>query len=146
MKVLTALTLALGLASAAAVEHRDTPQTVHLTFHGGPAQYTMTFPADGVKRNTNNGIAVNIIDAPDYNALSQCKFYTAGEKTLVGSISSTGVGQILVGPPQPILAVSCLGMCVPNYSNCYDTHGQYVGPCCNGYCAATKCRPWVNPF
>lgn len=94
----------------------------------------------------DNGIAVNIIDAPDYNAPINCKFYTPGQKTLVGSISPTGVGRILVGPPQPIRAVSCLGMCVPNYSNCYDTNGQYVGDCCNGYCAATKCRPWVNPF
>ncbi|KAM7213565.1 hypothetical protein V8F06_011062 [Rhypophila decipiens] len=146
MKSFTLLTLGLGLVSAAAVEPRATPQTVHLTFHGGPAQYTMAFPADGVKRNTNNNIAVNIIDAPDYNALQNCQFYTAGEKTLVGSITSTGLTQILVGPPQPILAVSCQGFCLPNYSSCYDTHGQYVGDCCNGYCAATKCRPWVNPF
>lgn len=53
MKVLTTLTLAVGLASAAAVEPRATPQTVHLTFYGGPAQYTMAFPSDGKKRTTS---------------------------------------------------------------------------------------------
>lgn len=29
------------------LEDRDAPQTVHLTFHGGPASYEMTIPADG---------------------------------------------------------------------------------------------------
>lgn len=53
MKVLTTLALAVGLASAAAVEPRAPPQIVHLTFHGGPAEYSMTFPADGQKRNTS---------------------------------------------------------------------------------------------
>jgi hypothetical protein len=36
-------------------------------------------------------------------------------------------------------------MCVPTYSDCYRS-GQYVGPCCGGFCAANKCRPWVSPF
>ena len=35
-----------GLALPAA-EQRDAVQTVHLTFHGGPASYEMAFPADG---------------------------------------------------------------------------------------------------
>jgi len=92
----------------------------------------------------DNGIAVSIIDANDYNALSQCTFYTAGKVTLVGSITPTGGQQILVGPPQPITAVKCLGMCVATYSDCY-VNNQFVGPCCNGFCAGNKCRPWVNP-
>lgn len=29
------------------LEDRDAPQTVHLTFYGGPASYEMTIPADG---------------------------------------------------------------------------------------------------
>lgn len=24
-------------------------------------------------------------------------------------------------------------------------NGQYVGTCCNGFCAANKCRPYVYP-
>lgn len=49
MKYITALTSALGLLAGAAatpIEQRDV-QTVHLIFHGGPAQYEMAFPADG---------------------------------------------------------------------------------------------------
>jgi hypothetical protein len=50
MKYLTTLASALGLlasASAIPLEERDV-QTVHLTFHGGPAEYSLAIPADGV--------------------------------------------------------------------------------------------------
>lgn len=47
----------LGLAGAAlalpALEQRDDAQTVHLTFHGGPASYSMEFTADGVVHDTS---------------------------------------------------------------------------------------------
>lgn len=103
---------------------------------------------------------MNIIDTPDYNAFQQCTFKTAGKKTLVQSLGEGGLQQIVVGPPQPILSVSCHGMCVPTYGElslpafscshfltlfigeCYNSNGQYVGPCCNGFCAADRCRPW----
>ncbi|ETS78577.1 hypothetical protein PFICI_10639 [Pestalotiopsis fici W106-1] len=134
--------LGLGLLACASAD----VQTVHLTFHGGPAQYSLTIPADGQVYQTNNDISVSIIDAPDYNAISQCTFYTVGDKTLVGGITSEGLQQVLVGPPQPITGVSCYGFCVGIYGDCYDINGQFVGPCCNGYCAADKCRPWVTPF
>ncbi|KAK4238784.1 hypothetical protein C8A03DRAFT_43523 [Achaetomium macrosporum] len=145
MKYLATLASALGLmasVSAIPLEERDV-QTVHLTFHGGPAQYDMVFPADGTVYPTNNDLSINIIDAPDYNAFYQCKFHTQGEATFASSISPTGVNQILVGPPQPITGVSCQGMCVPTYGDCY-VNGQWVGPCCSGFCAANKCRPWVS--
>lgn len=46
-KAISVVALALGLAVASPIlEERDV-QTVHLTFHGGPAQYSMAFPADG---------------------------------------------------------------------------------------------------
>ncbi|TDZ40686.1 hypothetical protein CTRI78_v010195 [Colletotrichum trifolii] len=115
MKFLTSVvaTLALSLPSLTQpLEERDV-QTVHLTFHGGPASYQLTVPADGRIYPTNNGIAVNIIDAPDYNAISQCTFYTAGEKALVSGINPQGVQQVIVGPPQPVTGVSCSGICVP---------------------------------
>ncbi|KAK0649855.1 hypothetical protein B0T16DRAFT_410792 [Cercophora newfieldiana] len=144
MMLLSATALALGLAAASPIEERNTPQTVHLTFHGGPASYSMAFPADGKVYPTNNNIAVNIIDAPDYNAIPQCTFYTPGEKALVGGITSDGVNQVIIGPPQPVTGVSCLGICIPVYGDCYR-NGQYVGPCCNGFCAANKCRPWIQP-
>ena len=84
---------------------------------------------------------MSIIDAPDYNALSQCTFNTVNEATLVGHITEDGQQQIIVGPPTPITSVSCEGMCVPTYGEC-TKNGQYVGPCCAGFCAGTRCRPW----
>ncbi|KAK3899031.1 hypothetical protein C8A05DRAFT_18473 [Staphylotrichum tortipilum] len=136
--------LATGGVTAMPLEERDV-QTVHLTFHGGPAEYSMAIPADGSMHNTNNALSINIIDAPDYNAFYQCHFTTQNPATLASSISPGGVNQIMVGPPTPITQVSCQGMCVPTYGDCYS-NGQYVGPCCAGFCAANKCRPWVNPF
>ncbi|KAK3385958.1 hypothetical protein B0H63DRAFT_523278 [Podospora didyma] len=142
------LTIILGLAATAlampVVEERTGAQIVHLVFHGGPAQYQMTFPADGSSYPTKDNMAVSIIDAPDFNAIYQCTFNTVGQKTLVGSITPQGLAQIFVGPPQPITSVSCHGTCVGTYGDCYRD-GQFVGQCCNGYCAANKCRPYV-PF
>ncbi|KAL2193241.1 hypothetical protein P885DRAFT_81511 [Corynascus similis CBS 632.67] len=135
----------LATASAIPVEERDDVQIVHLNFHGGPANYTLAIPADGSVHETNNDLSISIIEAPDYNAFNQCKFKTQNEATLASSISDDGVNQILVGPPTPILSVSCQGMCVPTWGECYR-NGQYVGPCCAGYCAANRCRPWVNPL
>ena len=63
----------------------------------------------------DNDIAVSIIDAPDYFAQNHCTFVTDGEVTFQGAISPSGVQQILVGPPQPIRAVSCHGVCLPTY-------------------------------
>ncbi|KAH7369292.1 hypothetical protein B0T11DRAFT_327384 [Plectosphaerella cucumerina] len=145
--MLSTILLALGLTAttlAHPLESRDNVQTVHLTFHGGPASYQLAIPANGQKFSTNNAISVNIIDAPDYNAIAQCTFYTDGQKALVSGITPSGLQQVIVGPPQPITAVSCEGMCVPTYGDCYSG-GQFVGPCCNGFCAANKCRPWIQP-
>ncbi|KAI2629959.1 hypothetical protein GGR54DRAFT_287249 [Hypoxylon sp. NC1633] len=144
MQFTSTVLLGLGLVASSLahpLEDRDV-QVAHLTFHGGPASYELTVPADGTVVNTNNDISVSIIDAPDYNALAQCTFNTAGEKALVSSINTqTGMQSIIVGPPQPIISVSCQGSCIPTYGECF-TNGQYNGPCCNGFCAATRCRPW----
>ncbi|KAK6084337.1 hypothetical protein SCUP234_01861 [Seiridium cupressi] len=110
--------MALGLIAtsiAQPLEARDQFQTVHLTFHGGPASYSMAILANGSKPDMphllDNNISVSIIDAPDYNAISQCTFYTTDEKTLVSAITDKGLQQVIVGPPEPITAVSCYGMC-----------------------------------
>ncbi|KAK3997857.1 hypothetical protein QBC44DRAFT_354347 [Cladorrhinum sp. PSN332] len=149
MKYLTVLAAALGLASAGAIplEERDV-QTVQLTFYAGPTSYTMSIPADGTTHPTNqNNLNVNIIGSTNYDIFRLCKFNykppASGTVTLVGSVSSNE-NQVLVGPPAPIISVSCQGFCVPIYSDCYR-NGQFVGLCCNGYCAANKCRPWT-PF
>lgn len=53
MQITTALTT-LGLAAGAAlaqpysqVSRRDGIQVAHLTFHGGPASYSLIIPSDG---------------------------------------------------------------------------------------------------
>ncbi|KAI1211178.1 uncharacterized protein F4807DRAFT_419288 [Annulohypoxylon truncatum] len=144
MKFSSAILFGIGLvasSSAHPLEERDV-QVAHLTFHGGPASYDLAVPADGSVVNTNNDISVSIIDAPDYDAITQCTFNTASEKTLVSSIDTqTGLQSIIVGPPQPIISVSCNGACTPTYGVCFDG-GKYLAPCCNGFCAATRCRPW----
>ncbi|KAK0735923.1 hypothetical protein B0T18DRAFT_423339, partial [Schizothecium vesticola] len=99
------------------------PQTVHLTFHGGPASYSLSFPADGVIRQTNNNIAVNIIDAPDYNALTSCTFYTSGEKPLSAASTLRPARPDHHRPPQPVTAVRCEVLCADD-SDCYR-NGQY---------------------
>ncbi|KFY29445.1 hypothetical protein V493_02362 [Pseudogymnoascus sp. VKM F-4281 (FW-2241)] len=93
---------ALAFPAAEQFDTRDDVQTVHLKFHGGPASFEMAFPADGTMHPTNHDFAVSIIDAPDYRALSDCTFHTAGEQTLVGGLSPEGVQQVIIGPPQPI--------------------------------------------
>ncbi|RPA80768.1 hypothetical protein BJ508DRAFT_327098 [Ascobolus immersus RN42] len=150
MKFATALFSALmvagsALAHPAEIHERDAPQIVNLKFHAGPAEYSLTIPADGEKHYTNSDLAVDIIDTPDFNAYSQCTFYTAGEKVLAQSINTqTGLQSLVVGPPQPIIAVSCTGTCIYTYGDCYR-NGQFLGTCCAGYCAANKCRPWIAP-
>ncbi|KAI0813124.1 hypothetical protein GGR55DRAFT_677448 [Xylaria sp. FL0064] len=95
----------------------------HLIFHGGPASYELYVPADGTVVPTSNatlnmirvpvsdhlltlgidnGISVDTIDTPNYDAIDLCTFNTQKPKTLTGSST-----QITVGPPQPILSVSC---------------------------------------
>ncbi|RYP08223.1 hypothetical protein DL764_002038 [Monosporascus ibericus] len=139
-------TTVLGLSLAAAslsqpLEDRQI-EVLFFTFHGGPASYELGVPADGTLIPTNhNDFSVNIIDVPGYNAIEQCTFNTAGQATLRPYVSQDGMQQIIVGPPQPIISVSCEGNCVPTYGQCY-INGQFVGPCCDGFCAANRCRPW----
>lgn len=69
MKLTSLLTPILGLftwtASAIPLEERtDQPvQTVRLTFHGGPASYNLTFPADGqlYKTSTSTVLCRNLV-------------------------------------------------------------------------------------
>ncbi|KAK4168401.1 hypothetical protein QBC43DRAFT_229028 [Cladorrhinum sp. PSN259] len=146
LAVLATAILSLASASASPVEERDAAQTLHLIFNAGPVKYNMTIQADGVFHPTfHNDLNVNIIESPDYDIFRFCKFtYVqpgSGTVTLVGSIGNNNQ-QVMVGPPTPITGVTCQGFCLTVYQDCYDRNGQYVGPCCNGYCAANKCRPW----
>ncbi|KAL0955339.1 hypothetical protein HGRIS_004222 [Hohenbuehelia grisea] len=138
---LTTLTIFTFVMVTVAIPHRrqTTEQSVQLIFHGGPVQYSWGLLANGTLQSTGNDLIVDTIDAPNYNALQNCQFITDNDKTLVGAFSSTGVPQITVGPPQPIRAVSCQGVCIPTFGDCFRD-GQSLGTCCAGFCAANKCR------
>ncbi|RYP64625.1 hypothetical protein DL770_009160 [Monosporascus sp. CRB-9-2] len=143
MQFFKATILGLSLATASLsqpLEDRQV-QIITLTFHGGAASYELAVPTDGTVIPTNNNMDVSIIDTPDYNAISQCTFNTAGVADLQPYVTPDGLQQIIVGPPQPIISVSCEGTCVPTWGECY-INGQWVGPCCDGFCAANRCRPW----
>ncbi|GAB1312642.1 hypothetical protein MFIFM68171_02852 [Madurella fahalii] len=117
-------------------------QMVHLVFHAAAATYDLTIPSDGQSHPTNNGLNVNLITAPDFN-IDQCQFSTHQPATFVWQTTKDNppVSEYAVGPPQPVDAVTCRGTCIPTYGTCFENNA-YIGHCCNGYCAATKCRPW----
>lgn len=88
---------------------------------------------------------MSVIEAPDYPVFTHCTFYTRGAKDVAGSVTEDGLQLVSIGPPQPILGVSCYGSCVATLGTCEGEHGQVLGSCCNGFCAAKLCRPWGNP-
>ncbi|UNI22338.1 hypothetical protein JDV02_008234 [Purpureocillium takamizusanense] len=139
---LSAALLSLAIASASAAD----VQTAHLKFRASSSSetYDLVVKANGHPVDTGHAdLAVRLVDAPDYLAYSLCRFATPRPVKLSTTIADDNVTQqVVLDPPQPVLSVSCEGMCVGTYGACYDTNGQFVGPCCNGFCAATRCRPW----
>ncbi|KAI1397978.1 hypothetical protein F4819DRAFT_489977 [Hypoxylon fuscum] len=113
MKFASTALFSLGLvasSSAHPLQGRDV-QVAHFTFKGGPASYELDVLANGTVVTTGNDLSISIIDVPDSNAINQCTFNTNGEKALVSSIDrETGMQSIIVGPPQPIISVSCQGI------------------------------------
>lgn len=136
-------------------------QTAHFTFNNADTSkhYDLTVVADGavVKLRAfscictpcfgsaniiDNRLAVHHIDAPDYCLRNLCKLKTTQPTELNDAIAADGVTQqVVLKPPTQVLSISCKGDCVPTYRECYKD-GQYVGPCCNGFCAADRCKPW----
>ncbi|RDA88830.1 hypothetical protein CP532_5473 [Ophiocordyceps camponoti-leonardi (nom. inval.)] len=121
-------------------------QTAHLTFRSdsSPETYNLTVKADGsIVKTGHDTLPISHIDAPDYLARSFCHFQTPRAVNLSTMVASDGITQqVVLNPVQPVLSVLCHGQCVYTYGACYDTHNQFVGPCCNGLCVATRCRPW----
>lgn len=87
---------------------------------------------------------MSVIEAPDYPVFSQCEFYARGAKDVTGSVTEDGLQLVAIGPPQPVLGVSCYGSCVATWGACEGDRGQILGSCCNGFCASKKCVPWAN--
>ncbi|KAF3769151.1 hypothetical protein M406DRAFT_234725, partial [Cryphonectria parasitica EP155] len=126
---------------------RDAPQPVSLIFQGGPASYSLNITADGEEYFTDNDLSVSLILSPNYDPYHYCTFKTASQVAFAPSLVQRPedlfpINEIAVGPPQPIISVKCSGVCLGVYGECYNIQGQYVAPCCNGFCAATRCRPW----
>ncbi|KAK0102803.1 hypothetical protein ONS95_006400 [Cadophora gregata] len=127
-----------------------------LTFHGGPASYSLTFPADGNTYPTNsNALTINRITTnSDFNIFYGCNFYFAddGGKPVATSSSGADGREVLVGTPRVVTGVNCQptpggsNTCLPVYASCEwcgganGEGGCHVLNCCSGYCAATKCR------
>ncbi|KAF7885135.1 hypothetical protein EAF00_010953 [Botryotinia globosa] len=138
MQFSTLLTLGLAAISgvvAAPANYFD----VDITFIGGPASYSLTIPADGQFHATNNPLSISLIRSSNFDVYNLCTFYHDNAVALVNN-----GGIISVGPPTPITGVSCQvtdERCIPNYSDCYR-NGQFLGSCCDGFCAANKCRPF----
>ncbi|KAK2591466.1 hypothetical protein QQS21_010842 [Conoideocrella luteorostrata] len=145
MKFITSL--ALFVAAATAAPAASDVQTAHLTFRPDASHeaYKLQVKADGKSVLIADQTPIQLIDAPDYLAESFCKFDTVqpGVKFTKIIASDNVTQQVVLNPPSAIKGVSCEGMCVTTYGNCYDDHtGQFVGPCCNGLCVANRCRPW----
>ncbi|KIJ24847.1 hypothetical protein M422DRAFT_194191, partial [Sphaerobolus stellatus SS14] len=93
-----------------------------------------------------NTLSISKIDFPDFLP-NQCTFEFANnaEVTLINSFDSqNGLQQLFVGPPTPIVAVTCTGTCISTFGDCF-INGSPLGECCAGFCAGNKCRPFVNP-
>ncbi|KAI1185161.1 hypothetical protein F5B17DRAFT_409017 [Nemania serpens] len=109
MQFPSSLVIALGLIAKIQARPAEDREIVvaHFTMHGGPASYELFVPTDGTVISTGTDLSISIIDTPNYDAISLCTFNTPGPKALVGSVTPQGLKQITVGPPQPILSVSC---------------------------------------
>ncbi|KAK8104228.1 uncharacterized protein PG998_011261 [Apiospora kogelbergensis] len=146
VQILLGLALASGVLTHAMEAPISKPQLVTLVFHSADGQYNLRLPADGREHLTNNAKAVNYIDAPDFTAQKQCVFRTPGKVALVNGIDRRGLQQILLGPPQPVIGVTCSGTCVPTWVTCVSTStGVERGECCSGYCDKGRCQPWLSP-
>lgn len=139
------LGLAVSHPAAPELDRRADPQIAHFYFQAAATGYNLTVPADGNWYPTNNGLNINIITALDFT-VNQCEFATHQQVTFNYQLSGDSFPkeQFAVGPPQPIDSVRCHGYCLGIYEDCVK-NGQYVGTCCNGFCAANKCRPYVYP-
>ncbi|KAL2061117.1 hypothetical protein VTL71DRAFT_7390 [Oculimacula yallundae] len=130
-------------------------KSLALTFHGGPATYSFSFPADGNTYSPNNNLAVSSITSSDFNIFYNCNFYFENEgATPVATSPGADGKEVQVGPPRAVTGVNCQptpggsNTCLPTYASCEwcgGANGQ--GGChllnCCGYCAATKCRSFT---
>ena len=100
-----------------------------LTFHGGPATNSLSFPADGNTYSTNNGLSISQISNSDFNIFYGCNFYFAGDAGHSVVTSPAADGKIVqVGTPRAVTGVSCqptpggANTCLPVYGRLLSGH------------------------
>ncbi|CZT52288.1 uncharacterized protein RSE6_13587 [Rhynchosporium secalis] len=88
-------------------------KSLTLTFSGGPASYTLTFPADGSTYSTNNNLSINRIASSDFNIFYNCNFYFAddGGKAVVTKPGADNK-EIQVGSPRAVTGPTASGAVV----------------------------------
>ncbi|KAJ4396373.1 hypothetical protein N0V93_000592 [Gnomoniopsis smithogilvyi] len=123
--------------------------SVHLSFVQGSQSYNLMIPADGREYYTDYTMDISLIRSDNYDPFQYCHFKTqGGDVALVSGLAQRTrdfwpINEVAVGPPTPIVSVKCSGFCLAIAEDCTDSQGESTGPCCNGFCAANKCRPYT---
>lgn len=162
--------VALGLFVGVSIAQNSTVQIAHVTLRseGDDHSFPLNVPANGKPVFTYSTLPVQLIDAPDYDVLQLCAIQTVGPANLSSTIASNGVTQqVVIDPPQTVTSITCQGTCVETWGEssllsltllremiclsncelgaCVDANAQSLGPCCNGLCIASRCRPFNQP-
>ncbi|KAK6445255.1 hypothetical protein FP744_10001503 [Trichoderma asperellum] len=140
--------VALGLFVGVSIAQNSTVQIAHVTLRseGDDHSFPLNVPANGKPVFTYSTLPVQLIDAPDYDVLQLCAIQTVGPANLSSTIASDGVTQqVVIDPPQTVTSITCQGTCVETWGACVDANAQSLGPCCNGLCIASRCRPFNQP-
>lgn len=76
----------------------------------------------------NDELNVNIMISPDYDPIHYCTFKTTGQVTFAASLTQRQedpwpINEVNIGPPQPIISVTCSGFCLGIYGRLHrSTH------------------------
>ncbi|KAK4629484.1 hypothetical protein CLAFUW4_08003 [Fulvia fulva] len=106
----SAIILSTLFASALAAPTEKRQAGITIDFIGGPASYSLTIPQDGSWVPTNSDLNISKLRS-SANILQICQFQTnpPPAQAAAAVYVPSDDGAIDVGPPQPIVAVSCSG-------------------------------------
>ncbi|KAG9254076.1 uncharacterized protein F5Z01DRAFT_116385 [Emericellopsis atlantica] len=126
---------------------RPSSQIAHFIFHRASSSdsIALNVTTDGMPAVLQGDSKIKSIDINDYDANQQCIFKAPDDTVIEPKLdidTETGEQRLVFAEPREVGSVSCRGMCIPVYGECYDSTGMPVGLCCNGVCAATRCRAW----
>ncbi|KAK5996123.1 hypothetical protein PT974_04551 [Cladobotryum mycophilum] len=151
MKTFTSIAVTALFAGSALAIMIPNVQYVNLDLHNLDKFESFHFQiwADGKRYLVNNPMPVAAIDDPDYSAFEYCHFETAQPKNVTFHMENFGTAnasqQVLIQPPQPIISITCQGVCVAHKAPCSASHKRSNEPCCNGVCYGGVCQHWGYP-